>query len=248
MSKIYKKFQDFEVINIEEIRKEFPQINHRAVIKYLLKKGYWKVLKKGLYQNTAFQDINKFILGSRLFRGGVIAYHSALEVHGLAQSIFNTVHIFITNIQNVEKSIINEIKYQPVKNTISKGVIKVPIGQSQVLCIDQERTVIDCIDKLKYVGGLEEYFKSISSIAYINEKKVIDYLDAYDKAALYHKVGFVLDHFKNQWKVSEYTLRSIENGISKKKTVFLEPKSKKVVFVKKWNLLVPKNFASLIRE
>ena len=248
MSKVYKKFQDLEVISIEEIRKEFPKINHRAVIKYLLKKGYWKVLKKGLYQNTAFHDVNKFILGSKLFKNGVISYHSALEVHGLAQSVFNTVHILIANIQNVEQSVINGITYQPVKNTITKGVIKVPIGQNQVLCIDQERTIIDCIDKLKYVGGLEEYFKSISSISYINEKRVIDYLDAYDKAALYHKVGFVLDHFKNQWKISEYTLRSIENGISKKKAVFLEPKSKKVVFVKKWNLLIPKNFASLIGE
>src|SRR3989338_7485432 len=109
MSKIYKKFQDLEVISIEEIRKEFPKINHRAVIKYLLKKGYWKVLKKGLYQNTAFHDVNKFILGSKLFKGGVVGYHSALEVWGLAQSVFNTVHIFTPIIQNVEKSAINGI-------------------------------------------------------------------------------------------------------------------------------------------
>lgn len=248
MSKIYKKFQDSEVISIEEIRKEFPKVNHRAIIKYLLKKGYWKVLKKGLYHNTAFHDPNKFILGSKLFKDGVIGYHGALELHGLAQSLFNTIHVLTTNTQNTEKSVIDGITYQPVKSTISKGIIKVPVSQSRVLCIDQERTVIDCIDKLKYVGGLEEYFKSIGSIAYINEKKIIDYLAAYDKTALYHKVGFVLDQFKNQLKISEYTLRSIENGISKKKAVFLEPKSKKVAFVKKWNLLIPKNFASLVGE
>ena len=106
--------------------------------------------------------------------------------------------------------------------------------------------MIDCIDKLKYAGGFEEYYKSISSIDYINEKKIIKYLKKYGKVALYHKVGFVLEQFKNKWHITDYTLKSLLSGISLLSTVYLDPSNKEIKYNSKWNLYVPKNFEALI--
>ncbi len=248
MSKLYEKFKDRELITLKEIKKEFPKINHKATIKYLLKNEKWTLIQKGIYKNNNFYEVNKFILASSLVDDALLGYHAALEVWGVAQSVYNTVHILTAKNQDVKPKTIDGILYQPVKKTIDKGIAKVPMGSHAILCIDQERMVIDCIDKLKYVGGLEEYFKSISSVHYINEKKIIEYLKAYDKISLYHKVGFVLDHFKSQWNLSEYTLKTIENEVSRKKAVLLDSSKKEVSFINKWNLLIPKNFKALVNE
>lgn len=250
MSKIYKQFKDKQIITLSEIKKQFPEMNHRVAVKYLLKTGYLELLKKGVYLNKAFQSPDKFILATKTVSGGIVGYHSALELHGLAQSSYNTVHIITDKPYNVKPFTAYEINYTPVKQDVSFGKTKVIRGSEEVITTDIERTLIDCIDKLKYTGGFEEYFKSISSESYVNEKKIIKYLKKYDKVALYHKVGFVLEYFKNKWHITDYTLKSLLSGISLLNTVYLDPPNKgikkEIKYISKWNLYIPKNFEALI--
>ena len=245
MNKTYKHFKDQQIITLCEIKKQFPGINHRVAVKYLLKSGYIKLVKKGVYLNKEFQSPDKFILATKLITNGIIGYHSALELHGLAQSTYNTVHIITDKPYDVKPFTAYEISYKPVKQDINFGKTKVIRGSEEVITTDIERTLIDCIDKLKYAGGFEEYFKSISGVSYINEKKIIKYLKKYDKVALYHKVGFVLEHFKNKWHITDYTLKSLLSGISLLNTVYLDPSNKEIKYNSKWNLYVPKNFEAL---
>lgn len=246
MSKIYKQFKDKQIITLSEIKKQFPEMNHRVAIKYLLKTGYLELIKKGVYLNKAFQSPDKFILATKTVFDGIVGYHSALELHGLAQSTYNTVHIITDKPYNVKSFTVYGINYMPVKQDVSFGKTKVIRGSEEVIATDIERTLIDCVDKLKYAGGLEEYFKSISTENYINEKKIIKYLKKYDKVALYHKVGFVLEYFKNKWHITDYTLKSLLSGISLLNTVYLDPANKEIKYNSKWNLYVPKNFEVLI--
>ena len=246
MSKIYKQFKDKQIITLDEIKKQFPGINHRAAIKYLLKSGYFELIKKGVYLNKVFQSPDKFLLANKMVLDGVIGYHSALELHGLAQSSYNTVHIITEKPYDIKPFTSYEISYKPVKQDTSFGKAKVIRGSEEVLVTDIEKTLIDCIDKLKYAGGFEEYYKSISSIDYINEKKIIKYLKKYGKVALYHKIGFVLEHFKNKWHITDYTLKSLLSGISLLNTVYLDPSNKEIKYNSKWHLYVPKNFEALI--
>ncbi|MBI2995277.1 MAG: hypothetical protein HYY52_01010 [Candidatus Melainabacteria bacterium] len=246
MSKIYKQFKDKQIITLREIKKQFPEMNHRVAVKYLLKTGYLEVLKRGVYLNKAFQSPDKFLLAHKIIPDGIIGYHAALELHGLAQSSYNIVHIITDEPYNVKPFTAYGINYKPVKQDVSFGKTKVIRGSEEVIVTDIERTLIDCIDKLKYAGGLEEYFKSISSESYINEKKIIKYLKKYDKVALYHKVDFVLEYFKDKWNITDYTLKSLLSGISLLNTVYLDPSNKEIKHNPKWNLYIPKNFEALI--
>ncbi len=246
MSKIFKQFKDKKIVTLDEIKKQIPGINHRVSIKYLLKSGQFELIKKGIYFNKLFQSPDVFLLANKIAPSGIIGYHSALELHGLAQSSYNTIHIITDKPANLKSFTAYGINYTPVKQDVSFGKIKLIRSSEEVIVTDIERTLIDCIDKLKYAGGFEEYFKSISSQSYINEKKVIKYLKKYDKVALYHKVGFVLEHFKTQWHITDYTLKSLLSGISLLNTVYLDPDNKSIKYISKWNLYIPKNYEALI--
>ena len=246
MNKIYKQFKDKQIITLKEIKKQFPEINHKAAVKNLLKTGYLQLIKKRIYLNTEFQSVDKFLLAKKVVPDGIIGYHSALELHGFAQSSYNTVHIITDKPYNVKPFTAYTIDYKSVKQDTSFGKTNIVRSSEEVSVTDIEKTLIDCIDKLKYAGGFEEYFKSISSISYINEKKIIKYLKKYDKVALHHKVGFMLEYFKDKWHITDYTLKSMLSGISLLNTVYLDPANKEIKYNSKWNLYIPKNFEALI--
>ena len=50
---------------------------------------------------------------------------------------------------------------------------------------------------------MEELLNCISSIAFLDEKQLIVYLDAYNIQFLYQKTGFILEHYKNELQLSE---------------------------------------------
>ena len=54
-----------------------------------------------------------------------------------------------------------------------------------------ERTVIDCIDRIDRSGGTEELLQSIRSVQYLDENRLLEILEDYNKATLYKKTGFV---------------------------------------------------------
>src|SRR5712692_4862931 len=71
----------------------------RTKLQRLVRAGYIKPVKRGLYQVVPPEYLekeppfDKFLLGSKLVNPYFFSHHSALEVHGVANSAtFNVVH------------------------------------------------------------------------------------------------------------------------------------------------------------
>ena len=58
-----------------------------------------------------------------------------------------------------------------------------------------ERTIVDSINLLGKSMDIEELVKCIELIHHVNEKKIEEMLEYYDKDLLYRKVGYVLSYF-----------------------------------------------------
>jgi len=56
--------------------------------------------------------------------------------------------------------------------------------------------VLDSINDFEKIAGLEELLHCLELIPYINEEKLLEYLERYDKQFLYQKAGYVLNHFR----------------------------------------------------
>ena len=166
------------------------------------------------------------------------------SLHGFGHQLFNEVGVITPYaFKTFEFDGLIYIRHLP---TITDGVITPPMD-SLVRVTDVERTVIDCIDRIKYAGGLEELLNNLSSITFINENKLLNYLDAYNKAALYQKTGFLLSNYKKQMRLSQGFFRQCKANIGKS-TRYLEDVAEKTKYNAEWHLCIPENITSMTEK
>ena len=167
-----------------------------------------------------------------------------MEYHGHGHQLFNEVSVVTSYaFRTFEFEGLTYIRRQP---TINEGVVT-PLMNSLVRVTDLERTIVDCIDRMKYAGGLEELLNNLSSISYIDEGKLFGYLSVYQKASLYQKTGLLLSMFKTQMRLSSGFFRQCKAHIGKSTRDLTEPLENSV-YDADWHLCVPKNLTSLKEE
>jgi predicted transcriptional regulator of viral defense system len=254
LPKIYKDFYNQKVFSSQELRERYKKTNTLGSIRILLhnckKSGYVGSVKRGLYyiipQESSKKNyiVDKYLIASKLSPTAVIAYHSALELHGVAQSAFN--RVFILTQQRIQQSKFQGTTFVPIQGNLSFGKTTIIRENVSIRVADRERTLIDGIDRLKYAGGLEEYLKSIESFPSVNFERIEEYLKKYNKVSLYAKVGFVLSLFKKRWALPEDVRRRLRSNI-KAKVYYLAQMKAESVFDKECNLMVPKKIQALIQ-
>lgn len=208
-----------------------------------LHKGTLCRIKSNLYgvtdMATGLCAANKYEIASNISNTACVAYHSAMEYHGLGHQLFNEMSVIsVSTFRTFEFEDITYIRHQP---KITEGVM-VPVMNSKVKVTDLERTVIDCIDRIKYAGGLEELLNNFTSVAYIDETKLQTYLDAYGKASLYQKAGYLLSMYKKQWRLSAGFFHHCKAHIGQS-TRYLADVVSNSVYDWEWRLCVPENMS-----
>ena len=188
--------------------------------------------------------VNKFEIASNISETSCLAYHSAMEYHGLGHQLFNEVTVFSTS--SFRDFEFEGVTYTRRKPTIAEGVMT-PVMNSKVKVTDLERTIIDCIDRIKYAGGIEELLNNFISIAYIDETKLKTYLDAYSKSSLYQKAGFLLSMYRKQWGLSTGFFRHCKAHIGKS-TRYLTDVTDNTAYDSEWRLCVPENMSNLMEQ
>lgn len=186
----------------------------------------------------------KFEIGSNITPSSYISYHTALEYHGIAHQLFYG--LYASSESRFNNFEFNEISYIYCESRIKSGSYT-PTMNSLIKVTDIERTVVDCIDRIDRAGGLEELIQSISLITYLNEEKLKLYIDAYAKAFLYQKIGFILLYFQQQIKISDNFILHCKKNIDKS-VRYLTTREESPVFFKEWNLCAPENILSYLEQ
>ena len=254
LPKIYKDFYEQKVFSFQELRERYKKNNTLGSMRILLhnckKSGYVASVKRGLYyiipQESSKKKyiVDKYLIASKLSLTAVMAYHSALELHGVAQSAFN--QVFVLTQQRISLSKFQGTTFVPIQGNLSFGQTTMIREGITIRVTDRERALIDGIDRLKYTGGLEEYLKSIEAFPSLNFSHIEEYLKRYKKVSLYAKVGFVLSLFKEKWVFPDEVRRRMRSKI-KEKVYYLAQMKGESVFDKEWNLMVPKKIQGLIQ-
>ena len=183
----------------------------------------------------------KFEIGSNITPSAYVSHHSALEYHGLAHQQFFI--LYISSAQKFTPFDFEGIHYFYCKSISEKGVYTPPMN-SLVHVTDEERTVIDCIDRIDRAGGLEELLHAIAAMTYLNENKLITYLEIYDKQFLYQKTGFLLSYFQKELKLSDEFLEACRKKIGKSTRYLLDESAATSVYHSQWKLFAPENILS----
>lgn len=220
----------------------------KGVLQGYKAKGYIKSLRHNLYAaiDLASKNIlpNRYEIGSNITDTSYVSYHSAMEFHGYANQTF--FEMYISSVGKFKPFSDSSVTYNYCSSKIAEGVFT-PTTAPLVKVTDVERTVIDCIDDIEKCGGLEELVECLSAIPYLDELKLLQYLNEYNKIYLYQKAGFVLEYFKEALKLSKSFLDICESKINNSKRYLLKDEPEQIYF-SKWKLIAPENILRLTNQ
>ncbi|MBX3253236.1 MAG: hypothetical protein KF862_03760 [Chitinophagaceae bacterium] len=166
-----------------------PQL--RTLIKY----GLIDIIERGKYCRHNFR--NEYVTGNFLAENGVIAYWTALNLHGLTEQFPNT--IFVQTARQKKATTVFGVTYKFVKVKSVKmiGIERQGYGNNQFRITDKEKTIVDCFDLPEYSGGFDELVRAFVKTR-LDAAKLITYCSAVDNISAIKRMGYLAELFKKE--------------------------------------------------
>ena len=216
-----------------------------SLIERYKKKGWIRSIRRNTFcvvdMASGLPVCDKFEIGSHLSDTACIAYHSAMEFHGMAHQPFY--ETFVKSKSRFNSFSSGDFMFTYCRQTKETGGVITPKWNPYVRVTDLECTLIDCFDRIDRAGGIEELMHCLEAVAMVNEYKLIEYLSRHNKAFLYQKTGFLLESIKDQASISDSCIELChEKG--GKNVKWLTNNDESDAYVKEWNLYVPHQLIS----
>lgn len=212
-----------------------------GALKRLANKGLIKKVRNNLYVSinpvTHTTYASKYQIGSSMSDDAYISHLSALEYYGYLNQV-NQV-CYVSSSKRFNPFEFEGITYKHINVKTNMGVI-VPPYSDKIKITDLEKTVIDSIYALGSTINLEELIYSLELIPSLDESKLLLYLDEYKIQALYQKSGYIFSLLNEELKLSESFFNTIKSKINKSVTYLSEEAKQDGVFIKEFQLVVPK--------
>ena len=236
----------FTTANAYEILKDTEKGNVRKLLSNLTARGLIMRLKKGLYYVIPYEKdpetfmpewhiiVKNLVYNAKYY----IAYYSALEIHGLITQPALTEHIVVNKQIKPSKTKIKNIEFQFIyyneKHFFGNKNVWID-DYEKVSCSDLEKTIIDCLYKPDYAGGIVEISKAIyKSRKQINFNKLFDYTEKFNSQSVMKRLGFLLELFEIKTKIIK-KMQSVKMS----SYTLLDPSLPKTgKRISKWNLQI----------
>lgn len=216
-----------------------------------LGKSWWEDIEN--YVRKLMDDIYiiPLLIACSIVKGGVVGYWSALYYHNLCDRRSEVIYVQsskkrgYTRIANegdirVIKVYGYKIKVVNLKEEKIFGVIRYRDEDTglEYAITDKEKTIIDCLDKPKYCGGLMELIPSLVEnmvLEKVDLKKVLEYTVRMNNNTVLKRLGYISE--KLGWGIEEEVLKKIPKRDMYRRA-YLDPGfggSGKVI--RKWGLI-----------
>lgn len=212
-----------------------------SLISRWLKKKYFVRIRKGLYTcvDLTTGDIvaNKYQIASAINEESYVSHHTALEFYGLVNQVYNVV--YVSSKYRFNNFSFMGISYKYVKSAFDDGIMNVKNIEG-IKITDKERSYIDSANLLSKIGGVEEFIYNTKMIEELDEEKLLNYLDKYNKKVLYQKVGFFLKNYYTGENLScdFFDLCQLRSAHSVRYLI----QGREGKLDNEWNLVVPEEF------
>jgi len=155
-------------------------------------------------------------LAARMAPDAAAAYHTALEVHGSAQSLFERFHFVTwTGVKAVTyhgRDLVPVRPRAPLAPDGGEGWIETVERDGLELRVTSlERTAVDVLDRPDLAGGVEEVWRSLAGLPAIDPVALLDYVLALKSARVAARVGFFLESRRDELAVPAYTLAALQD-------------------------------------
>jgi predicted transcriptional regulator of viral defense system len=227
------------------------RITRNSLLSYYRKRGRVVSVRRGLYivvpagSIPESTPVDPFLLAAKMTPDAVLAYHTALEFHGKAYSMYE--RFFYTSNRNSVPVRFRNYKFQCVSNPCilqEKGKEGIGVNVTERSGVELkvtglERTFVDVLDRPDLSGSWEEIWRSLESVEFFDLDKVIAYTYLLKNATTAAKVGFFLEQHQESLAIEEKYLKQLENLHPRQPHYMERSKRKSGTLVSRWNLVVP---------
>jgi predicted transcriptional regulator of viral defense system len=191
-------------------------------------------------------SVDRFLAASRLRRGGVIAYHSALELHGCAYTEGHDVQVIARGEPGLFEAAGFTCRFvKPPRGftqregILEDGVTVVDRLGLEVSVTTIERTIADLFDRYDLAGGAEELFNSLDLVARVDAAALVRYARALGNATAAGALGFWLEREQKRLGVPDRALEELHTLAPSQPRYALGAKSGEGRTAKGWNVILP---------
>jgi len=193
-------------LSTKNLQKVLYRLQQKEAIERI-EKGKYLIIPLGAEKGK--YTLHEFVIGSLLVKPYSIAYWSALNYYGLTEQIPTT--IFIQTISrkfNTNPNVFG-VQYKIVKIKESKcfGIRKGWIEETQINITDKEKTIIDCLDKPQYAGGVIEVAKALKNNKF-NRKKLENYAQRIGNSGVLRRLGYLCELLNIKIKLPKLDTRN----------------------------------------
>jgi predicted transcriptional regulator of viral defense system len=185
----------------------------RELLSDMTKRGLLMRLKEGIYYVIPYEaNAEIFMPDWHLIAEYLvndtkhyIGYYSALQIHNLITQPSLKEQIVVSKQIRPSEIKIKEVPFQFIYHNEKHffGAKKIWIDNfNKVMCSDLEKTLIDCLFKPDYAGGIVEIARAI----YISKEKIkydtlLEYAKKFDSQAVIKRLGFILEVLEINTKI-----------------------------------------------
>ena len=191
-------------------------------------------------------SVDRFLAASRLRRGGVIAYHSALELHGCAYTEGHDVQVIARGEPGMFEAAGFACRFvKPPRGfaqqdgTLADGVTTVDRLGLDVSVTTIERTIVDIFKRHDLAGGAEELFNSLDLVARVDAAALVRYARTLGNATAAGALGFWLEREQERLDVPDKALEKFRMLMPSQARYGLGAKSGEGRIAKGWNIILP---------
>jgi len=168
----------------------------RANVARRLKKGLYALLPPTDWPDPTGYAINRYWTAANLMRGRpyFIAYYTAMDLHQMTQHPIRTV--FVATTRQQKDLTVGPVRFRFVTLTDPRffGAETRKLEGNPVEVADLERTFLDCVDRMKLCGGLEEVVRGFDRRHRdLDREKVLRYTLQFDGPVVAKRLGLLLE-------------------------------------------------------
>lgn len=212
-------------------------------------RGQARRLTRSLYASSIgrYRDRTPLsaLVASKAAPDAVLAYHTALEAHGVAHSPFRTA-VFLSD-RRVKMFTVDGYRFQRVAHPEAlrrAGAAKAHTqltraGDDLVETTTPERTAVDCLMRPDLAGGLEEILRSVGGYPNLDPAKVLEYVSALGSPTAAARTGWLLELSGSMWHTSRRDLEQLARLTGRGPHSLVPDRGAAAEFTAAWRLYVP---------
>lgn len=255
------KLRDFidrhPVFTIEELdaflarEGSFNRNTRNSLLSYYRQQGRIVSVRRGLYAavpagaSPEYSPVDPFLLAGKMTPDAVLAYHTALEYHGNAYSVFNRFH-YLSNrysapvrFRTYEFHSVLYPKALRERGLVEFGVQETERSGTHIRVTGYERTFVDVLDRPDLSGSWEEIWRSLESIEFFDLDRVVAYVLLLENATTAAKVGFFLEQHREMLMPDDEHLEALRDLRPRRPHYLNRGARRNGRLASTWNLVVP---------